>query len=117
MLKESSAEELIRAVRLVAAGESVLDPAITASVLHTYRNAGGPPKSDAAALDRLTARERTVLELIARGMTNDEIAAELVISVVTVKSHVGAVFRALGVRDRAAAVVFAFDHGVVAPRR
>ncbi|WP_246222213.1 MULTISPECIES: response regulator [Gordonia] len=117
VLKESSAEELIRAVRLVAAGESVLDPAITASVLHTYRNAGGPPKSDAAALDRLTARERTVLELIARGMTNDEIAAELVISVVTVKSHVGAVFRALGVRDRAAAVVFAFDHGVVAPRR
>ena len=116
VLKESSAEELIRAVRLVAAGESVLDPAITASVLDTYRSAGSPSKSDAAALGRLTARERTVLELIGRGLTNDEIAAELVISVVTVKSHVGAIFRALGVRDRAAAVVFAFDHGVVAPR-
>ena len=116
VLKESSAEELIRAVRLVAVGESVLDPAITASVLDTYRNAGSPSKADAAALGRLTARERTVLELIGRGLTNDEIAAELVISVVTVKSHVGAVFRALGVRDRAAAVVFAFDHGVVAPR-
>ena len=116
VLKESSAEELIRAVRLVAAGESVLDPAITASVLDTYRSAGSPSKSDAGALGRLTARERTVLELIGRGLTNDEIAAELVISVVTVKSHVGAIFRALGVRDRAAAVVFAFDHGVVAPR-
>ncbi|GAB05507.1 putative two-component response regulator, partial [Gordonia amarae NBRC 15530] len=109
-------EELIRAVRLIAAGESVLDPAITASVLDTYRSTGSPSKSDAAALGRLTARERTVLELIGRGLTNDEIATELVISVVTVKSHVGAIFRALGVRDRAAAVVFAFDHGVVAPR-
>ena len=116
VLKESSAEELIRAVRLIAAGEPVLDPAITASVLDTYRSTGSPSKSDAAALGRLTARERTVLELIGRGLTNDEIATELVISVVTVKSHVGAIFRALGVRDRAAAVVFAFDHGVVAPR-
>ena len=71
LLKESSAEELIRAVRLVAVGESVLDPAITASVLDTYRNAGSPSKADAAALGRLTARERTVLELISRGLTND----------------------------------------------
>ncbi len=117
VLKDSPAEELIRAVRLVAAGEAVLDPAVTGRVLDTYRSSSPPPSRDgAAALDRLTARELTVLELIGRGLTNDEISAELVISVVTVKSHIGKIFRALGVRDRAAAVVFAFDHGVVAPR-
>ncbi|MFT4199156.1 response regulator [Gordonia sp. (in: high G+C Gram-positive bacteria)] len=117
VLKDSPAEELIRAVRLVAAGEAVLDPAVTGRVLDAYRSSSPPPPGDgAAALDRLTARERTVLELIGRGLTNDEIAAELVISVVTVKSHIGKIFRALDVRDRAAAVVFAFDHGVVAPR-
>ena len=118
VLKDSPAEELIRAVRLVAAGEGgPPDPAVTGRVLDAYRSSSPPPSRDgAAALDRLTARERTVLELIGRGLTNDEIAAELVISVVTVKSHVGKIFRALGVRDRAAAVVFAFDHGVVAPR-
>ncbi|WP_244882637.1 response regulator transcription factor [Gordonia desulfuricans] len=117
VLKDSPAEELIRAVRVVAAGDAVLDPAVTARVLDTYRSVPAPGRArGAAALEMLTARERTVLELIGRGMTNDEIAAELVISVVTVKSHVGKIFRALGVRDRAAAVVFAFDHGVVAPR-
>jgi len=118
VLKDSPAEELIRAVRLVAAGEAVLDPAVTGRVLDTYRSSSAPVAvgDGAKALDRLTARERTVLELIGRGLSNDEIAAELVISVVTVKSHVGKIFRALAVRDRAAAVVFAFDHGVVAPR-
>ncbi|QKT06580.1 response regulator transcription factor [Gordonia sp. X0973] len=117
VLKDSPAEELIRAVRLVAAGEAVLDPAVTGRVLEAYRSSSPPPGADVArALQRLTARERTVLELMGRGLTNDEIAAELVISVVTVKSHVGKIFRALDVRDRAAAVVFAFDHGVVAPR-
>lgn len=118
VLKDSPAEELIRAVRLVASGEAVLDPAVTGRVLDTYRSTSSPALTGdgAKALGRLTARERTVLELIGRGLTNDEIAGELVISVVTVKSHVGKVFRALGVRDRAAAVVFAFDHGVVAPR-
>jgi DNA-binding NarL/FixJ family response regulator len=114
VLKDSPAEELIRAVRLVAAGESVLDPAITGQVLATYRSGPAPAPPD-PALDRLTARELTVLRLIGRGLSNDEIAAELVISVVTVKSHVGSIFRTLNVRDRAGAVVYAFDHGVVTP--
>ncbi|AVM00264.1 DNA-binding response regulator [Gordonia iterans] len=117
VLKDSPAEELIRAVRLVAGGGAVLDPAVTGRVLETYRAARQAPRDpDDGALNRLTARELTVLELIGRGMSNEEIAAELYISVVTVKSHVGGIFRALGVRDRAAAVVFAFDHGVVRPR-
>lgn len=115
VLKDSPAEELIRAVRIVAAGEAVLDPAITARVLDTYRTAAEPTENS-ASLDRLTTRERAVLGLIGRGLSNDEIAAELVISVVTVKSHVGNIFHKLDVRDRAAAVVFAFDHGVVSPR-
>ncbi|WP_020109510.1 response regulator transcription factor [Nocardia sp. 348MFTsu5.1] len=115
VLKDSPAEELIRAVRIVAEGEAVLDPAITARVLDTYRAAPGPATGN-PSLDRLTSREAAVLGLIGRGMSNDEIAAELVISVVTVKSHVGNIFHKLGVRDRAAAVVYAFDHGVVSPR-
>jgi DNA-binding NarL/FixJ family response regulator len=115
VLKDSPAEELIRAVRIVAEGEAVLDPAITARVLDTYRAAPGPATGN-PSLDRLTSREAAVLGLIGRGLSNDEIAAELVISVVTVKSHVGNIFHKLGVRDRAAAVVYAFDHGVVSPR-
>lgn len=115
VLKDSPAEELIRAVRIVAAGEAVLDPAITARVLDTYRTAPGPTE-DGTSLDRLTSRERVVLGLVGRGLSNDEIAVELVISVVTVKSHIGNIFHKLGVRDRAAAVVYAFDHGVVSPR-
>ncbi|HCS57720.1 MAG TPA: DNA-binding response regulator [Gordonia polyisoprenivorans] len=116
VLKDSPAEELIRAVRLVAQGEAVLDPAVTAHVLDTYRSAPGPTAPQAAP-DGLTSRELTVLGLIGRGLTNDEIATELVISVVTVKSHIGKIFTKLGVRDRAAAVVYAFDHGIVEPRR
>lgn len=115
VLKDSPAEELIRAVRIVAAGEAVLDPAITARVLDTYRTA--PERTESSvSVDRLTSRELAVLGLIGRGLSNDEIAAELVISVVTVKSHIGNIFHKLDVRDRAAAVVFAFDHGIVSPR-
>ncbi|NMN99671.1 response regulator transcription factor [Gordonia sp. TBRC 11910] len=119
VLKDSSAEELIRAVRLVAAGDAVLDPAVTARVLDTYRCADAPqgaPDTTNARLTRLTARETTVLTHLGRGLSNDEIAGELVISVVTVKSHISAIFAKLGVRDRAAAIVFAFDNGLVTPR-
>ncbi|KXP14199.1 response regulator transcription factor [Tsukamurella pseudospumae] len=116
VLKDSPAEELIRAVRLVAAGEAVLDPAVTGRVLETYRAA---PVATAApsgpAITRLTSREIDVLALVGRGMSNDDIAAELVISIVTVKSHIGSIFTKLDVRNRAEAIVFAFDHGIVRP--
>lgn len=118
VLKDSPAEDLIRAARLVAAGEAVLDPAVTGRVLQTYRTA--VPVADTAvanqALARLTAREVDVLALVGRGQSNDDIAAELVISPVTVKSHIGSIFTKLGVRNRAEAIVFAFDNGVVRPR-
>ncbi|MUL66336.1 DNA-binding response regulator [Mycobacterium sp. CBMA 234] len=114
VLKDSPAEELIRAVHAVARGEAYLDSAVTARVLSGYRRAPGAPSDDAA--DRLTARELDVLQLIGSGATNGEIADRLVISEVTVKSHIGRIFTKLDVRDRAAAIVYAYDHGVVAPK-
>jgi DNA-binding NarL/FixJ family response regulator len=114
VLKDSSAEELIRAVRSVARGDSYLDPAVTARVLTTYRKAANPPHTD--GLGDLTARELDVLTLIAKGRSNAEIADELCISGVTVKSHIGRIFVKLDLRDRAAAIVYAYDNGVVAPR-
>jgi DNA-binding NarL/FixJ family response regulator len=113
LLKDSGAEDLMRAVRKVAAGDSWLDPAVTARVLATYRSAAAPRA--AAAVTALTARERDVLGAIGRGLSNPEIADTLFISELTVKSHVGRIFAKLGLRDRAAAIVYAFDHGLVTP--
>ncbi|RJO75004.1 DNA-binding response regulator [Nocardia panacis] len=114
LLKDSPAEDLIRAVRTVAAGGAWLDPAVTGRVLSTYRSAPAVARTD-ARLAELTAREYEVLELIGRGRVNAEIARALGISEVTVKSHVGHIFGKLELRDRAAAIIFAFDHAVVAP--
>lgn len=114
LLKDSPAEDLVRAVRAVAAGQALLDPTVTGRVLSAYRAA---PSALAAsdAVEELTARELEVLRLMGRGLTNSEIAATLVISEVTVKSHIGRIFLKLDLRDRAAAIVYAFDRGLVAP--
>jgi DNA-binding NarL/FixJ family response regulator len=114
VLKDSSAEELIRAVRAVAKGDSYLDPAVTARVLTTYRNSSEPRPT--TPVTDLTARELDVLTLIAKGRSNAEIADALTISGVTVKSHIGRIFLKLRLRDRAAAIVYAYDNGIVAPR-
>src|SRR5581483_3380937 len=112
VLKGVPAEDLQRAVRTVAAGESFLDPSVTARVLAVYR--GAPAASERTPeLDTLTGREREVLELIATGLTNDEIAAKLVLSPGTIKTHVNHIFFKLELRNRAEAVIFAFDHGLV----
>ena len=110
------AEDLQRAVRTVAAGGSWLDPAVTGRVLAAYRG-GHPPAHDSSALAVLTPREHEVLALVGAGLTNSEIAAELTLGEGTVKTHIGHVFAKLELRDRAAAVVFAFDHGLVRPGR
>ena len=112
-LKDAPAEELIRAVRVVAEGGACLDPAVTGRVLAAYR-AAAPPAS-AGRVEDLTAREFEVLRLIGRGATNEEIAEQLVIGEATVKTHIGRIFDKLGLRDRAAAIVFAFDHDLVRP--
>jgi DNA-binding NarL/FixJ family response regulator len=113
ILKDSSAEDLIRAVRTVASGGSWLDPAVTARVLSTYRRVR--PLTTRAAAGTLTGREHEVLQAIGRGMSNSEIAETFHISELTVKSHIGRIFTKLGLRDRAAAIVYAFDHGIVSP--
>jgi DNA-binding NarL/FixJ family response regulator len=114
VLKGAPTEDLQRAVRAVADGGAWLDPAVTGRVLVTYRSAAPPQSSAARAdLDALTSREREVLTLIGRGKTNGEIAAELFVSEGTVKTHINHVFTKLRLRDRAAAVVFAFDHDLV----
>ncbi len=116
LLKDSPAELLIAAAAAVAHGAAWLDPAITARVLHAVRRARpGARGVRAARLAQLTEREHDVLLLMARGATNGEVAAALIVSEATVKSHVGSIFVKLGVRDRAAAIVYAYDHGVVAP--
>ncbi|PQP46987.1 response regulator transcription factor [Mycolicibacterium austroafricanum] len=114
VLKDSPAEELIRAVRAVARGDGFLDPSVTSRVLDTYRTAAEEPIPE--AVDDLTPRELDVLRLMAKGRSNSEIADELVISGVTVKSHIGRIFLKLRLRDRAAAIVYAYQNGIVAPR-
>ena len=122
VLKGLPAEDLQRAVRAVAGGDAWLDPAVTGRVLTIYRDAPGARAAAGAgsgdpALASLTAREREVLELIATGLTNDEIAERLVLGVGTIKTHVNHIFLKLGIRNRAEAVIFAFDHGLAKPRR
>jgi DNA-binding NarL/FixJ family response regulator len=124
VLKGIPAEDLQRAVRTVAEGGAWLDPSVTARVLAVYRDAPAPAPVAAGAgqgpsdgaLESLTAREREVLSLIAAGLTNDEIAAELVVTPGTVKTHVNHIFFKLDLRNRAEAVIFAFEQGLV-PRR
>ena len=115
VLKDSSAEELIAAVRAVAGGAAWFDRAVAPRVLDRYRSTVAPVARDAGRLELLTDRERDVLRLIARGATNAEIAASLYVAEATVKTHVGSIFSKLDVRDRAAAIVFAYDHGEVRP--
>jgi len=114
LLKGVPVDDLQRAVRVVAEGGAWLDPAVTGRVLSTYRTTPVAVGPDTAA-DVLTARERQVLALIGQGLTNNEIAATLVLGEGTIKTHVSHVFAKLQLRDRAAAIVFAFDHGLVAP--
>jgi DNA-binding NarL/FixJ family response regulator len=114
MLKRSRAEDLVDAVRLVAGGEALLTPEVTRRLVagFTKKSAREPDRS---VLDPLTTREREVLVLIARGLSNREIARWLTLSVETVKTHVKRIFMKLGIRDRAQAVVVAYEAGLVVP--
>ncbi len=116
ILKEAPAADLIRATRTVADGGSWLDPIVTPRVLAHHRQHVLPVVARAEDAEQLTDRENEVLRAMARGLTNGEIAEELIVGLATVKSHVGSIFMKLGTRDRAGAIVYAYQHGLVDPR-
>ncbi|MEU0401846.1 response regulator transcription factor [Streptomyces sp. NPDC006197] len=112
LLKDVRRDDLVHAVRVVAAGDSLLAPSVARRLVEQYTS-GGPRRTD-PRLDVLTGRERETLLLLARGLSNAEIAAELVVSDHTVKTHVGNVLAKLGLRDRIQAVICAYETGLVA---
>jgi DNA-binding NarL/FixJ family response regulator len=116
VLKGVPAEDLQRAVRIVAGGGAWLDPAVTGRVLATYRAMPEASTARPGAVDTLTVREREVLGLIGRGLTNAEIAIELRVGEGTVKTHVNHLFAKLNLRDRSAAIVYAYDHDLAGRR-
>jgi DNA-binding NarL/FixJ family response regulator len=115
ILKDTTRDDLVRAVRTVAAGHALLGPTVTRRLIEEFARAPYLTSFDTTALARLTAREREVLELIAAGLSNAEIATQLVVAQTTVKSHVGSVLMKLGLRDRVHAVIYAYQAGVVSP--
>ena len=112
LLKDAPAEELIEAIRVVAGGAALLAPGVTRSVIAEFSRRA-PSGRDASLIDALTEREREVLMLLTRGRSNSEIAADLVVSEATVKTHVANVLMKLGVRDRVQAVIYAYESGLV----
>jgi DNA-binding NarL/FixJ family response regulator len=115
LLKDSSADQLVTAIRVVAAGEALLAPSITRRLIEQFARARAPRRETPPAFGELTSREREVFELLARGLSNTEIAASLVVSESTVKTHVARALAKLGLRDRVQAVVLAYESGVVSP--
>jgi DNA-binding NarL/FixJ family response regulator len=114
LLKDVPPEQLIAAVLIVADGDALIAPAVTKRLIESFIRTA-PPHSPPAELDELTPREVEVLTLVARGLSNAEIAADLVLSEATVKTHVKHLLAKLGVRDRVQAVVFAYEAGLVTP--
>jgi DNA-binding NarL/FixJ family response regulator len=115
LLKNSSPEQLVQAVRVVVRGEALLDPAVTRRVIERFTGVGPSPAMPPEGLEELTPREREVLVLIARGLSNAEIGEELVVAPGTVKTHVANVLAKLGLRDRTQAIVLAYEHGLARP--
>jgi DNA-binding NarL/FixJ family response regulator len=116
MLKDAPPEEIVAAVRIVASGEALLAPAVTRAVVEEFaRQRPAPAPQLPAALDELTPREREVLGLLARGLSNPEICDRLVISEATAKTHVARILQKLALRDRVQAVIYAYESGLVAP--
>jgi RNA polymerase sigma factor (sigma-70 family) len=115
LLKDVPPEQLLSAVHVVARGEALLDPAITRAVIEAFASKPAVRRELAANLDELTSREREVFRLVARGLSNAEIARELVVSEGTVKTHVAHVLLKLDLRDRVQAVIYAYESGEVQP--
>ena len=117
LLKDVPADQLVNGIRLVAAGEALLAPSVTRRLITEFSKVAPSSAKPPAALDELTERELEVLKLMARGLSNAEIAEELVVSSTTVKTHVAHVLSKLDLRDRVQAVVQAYESGLVTPGR
>jgi len=115
LLKNASAHALADAVRVVAAGDALLAPSVTRRLIAEFSRLGQPRGPDRKRLDQLTERETEVLALVARGLSNAEIAAHLIIAEQTVKTHIGRILVKLDLRDRTQAAVFAYDTGLAQP--
>jgi DNA-binding NarL/FixJ family response regulator len=115
LLKRTRPEELIAAVHTIAAGDSLLSPSVTRRVIDRMAQQPAPELADPAKLQELTPREREVLGLIARGLSNREIAAALVVEESTIRSHVKRILMKLDLRDRVQAVIFAYETGINRP--
>jgi DNA-binding NarL/FixJ family response regulator len=114
LLKDVPPEELAAGIRVVARGDALLAPSITKRLIHEFSRAA-PAAAPPPGFDELTAREVEVFQLVARGLSNAEIAAELVVSETTVKTHVARLLMRLGIRDRVQAVVLAYESGIAVP--
>jgi DNA-binding NarL/FixJ family response regulator len=117
LLKDVPPEQLVAGIRVVAEGEALLAPSITRRLIQEFATAAPAPSEPPPGLDELTPREVEVFKLVSRGLSNAEIAAELVVSETTVKTHVARVLMKLGLRDRVQAVVLAYESGVAVPGR
>jgi DNA-binding NarL/FixJ family response regulator len=115
LLKDVPAEQLVEGIRVVAAGEALLAPSVTRRLIEDFSRARSPRAEEPPGLDELTPREAEVLELVARGLSNAEIAETLIVGETTVKTHVARVLMKLGLRDRVQAVVLAYESGIVTP--
>ena len=116
LLKRTPAADLVTGIRVVASGDALLAPSVTRRLIDQFARRPRAAHIDPRTLNELTAREREVLDLVARGHSNGEIANLLVLSEGTVKTHVKRIFMKLGLRDRTQAVIFAYDTGLVEPR-
>jgi len=117
LLKDVPPEQLVAGVRLVAEGEALLAPSVTRRLIEEFARSAPAPVAPPEGLEELTTRELEVFKLVARGLSNAEIAAQLVVSEATVKTHVARVLMKLGLRDRVQAAVLAYECGVVTPGR
>nr|WP_276548032.1 response regulator transcription factor [Brachybacterium muris] len=115
LLKDAQPEELLHAIRTIHRGDAVIAPSATRRLLERVISTPEPPERSTTALETLTEREREVLVLMGRGLSNQEIGAELFVAGATVKTHVGRVLSKLGARDRVQAVIIAFETGLVSP--
>jgi DNA-binding NarL/FixJ family response regulator len=117
LVKDGTAADLLAGIRVVAAGEALLAPRVTRRLIAAFTRQGRPPSDAPRELEGITEREREVLALIARGLSNTEIVEQLHVTIGTVKTHIGRLLSKLGVRDRAQLVITAYETGLVTPAR